>query len=81
MGVRLHLIHLILIPTVEQWIYGLASDRNVGHDFTLPITCTVYAYSITHEGSSPGATGIQGNKAYDVGWTNTAVWIIAIGHE
>lgn len=66
---------------IIQWIYGLASDRNVGHDFTLPITCTVYAYSITHEGSSPGATGIQGNKAYDVGWTNTAVWIIAIGHE
>lgn len=66
---------------IIQWIYGLASDRNVGHDFTLPITCTVYAYSITHEGSSPGATGIQGNKAYDVGWTNTPVWIIAIGHE
>lgn len=26
------------------------------------------------------ATGIEKNKAYDVGWTNTPVWIIAIGH-
>jgi hypothetical protein len=61
-------------------VYALASDRNVGHDFTLPVACTVYAYTITHQGSSPGATGIESNKAYDVGWTNTPVWIIAIGH-
>ena len=64
----------------RQWVYALASDRNVGHDFTLPVACTVYAYTITHQGSSPGATGIDNNKAYDVGWTNTPVWIIAIGH-
>lgn len=65
---------------ILQWVYALASDRNVGHDFTLPVACTVYAYTITHQGSSPGATGIDNNKAYDVGWTNTHVWIIAIGH-
>lgn len=65
---------------IIQWVYALASDRNVGHDFTLPVACTVYAYTITHQGSSPGATGIDNNKAYDVGWTNTPVWIIAIGH-
>ena len=65
---------------IKQWVYALASDRNVGHDFTLPVACTVYAYTITHQGSSPGATGIDNNKAYDVGWTNTHVWIIAIGH-
>ena len=64
----------------KQWITGLASDCNVGHDFTLPVTCTVYAYTVTHKGSAPGATGIQNNKAYDVGWTNTPVWIITIGH-
>ena len=67
--------------TVEQWITGLASDCNVGHEFTLPVACTVYAYTVTHKGSSPGATGIENNKAYDVGWTNTPVWIIAIGHD
>ena len=65
----------------KQWITGLASDNNVGHEFTLPVACTVYAYAVTHQGSSPGATGILGNKAYDVGWTDTPVWIIAIGHD
>lgn len=77
---------IVLIPTrlefsSEQWITGLASDRNVGHEFTLPVACTVYAYTVTHQGSSPGATGIENNKVYDVGWTDTPVWIIAIGHD
>lgn len=62
-----------------QWVLTLASDANVGHDFTLPLSCTVYAYSICHQGSSPGATGIQNGKAYDTGWNDTPVWIIAIG--
>ena len=64
---------------IIQWVYALASDRNVGHDFNLPLSCSVYAYSICHRGSSPGAVGIENGKAYDSGWTNTPVWIIAIG--
>lgn len=64
---------------IIQWVLTLASDANVGHDFTLPLSCTVYAYSICHQGSSPGATGIQNGKAYDTGWNDTPVWIIAIG--
>lgn len=64
---------------IIQWVYALASDRDVGHAFTLPLSCSVYAYSICHQGSSPGAVGIQDRKAYDVGWNNTPVWIIAIG--
>lgn len=64
---------------IIQWITGLASDKNVGHDFYLPLSCSVYAYSICHQGSCPGATGIQDGKAYDSGWTDTSVWIIAIG--
>lgn len=64
-----------------QWVNALASDVNVGHDFTLPLSCSVYAYSICHQGSSPGAVGIERGKAYDVGWTNTPVWIIAIGSK
>lgn len=63
---------------IIQWVLTLASDANVGHDFTLPLSCTVYAYSICHQGSSPGAVGIESGKAYDVGWNNTPVWIIAI---
>ena len=63
----------------RQWVSALASDRNVGHAFTLPLSCSVYAYSICHKGSSPGAVGIEDGKAYDVGWNNTYVWIIAIG--
>ncbi len=64
---------------ILQWVNALASDRTVGHAFTLPLSCSVYAYSICHKGSSPGAVGIEGGKAYDVGWNNTPVWIIAIG--
>ncbi len=64
---------------IIQWGTALASDRLVGHAFTLPLSCSVYAYSICHIGSSPGAVGIENGKAYDVGWTNTPVWIIAIG--
>ena len=64
---------------IIQWVHALASDRNVGHDFTLPLSCSVYAYSICHQGTTPGAVGIEGGKAYDVGWNNTPVWIIAIG--
>lgn len=63
----------------RQWVYALASDQNVGHDFTLPLSCSVHAYSICHKGTSPGAVGIDEGKAYDVGWNNTTVWIIAIG--
>lgn len=63
----------------EQWVSALASDRTVGHAFTLPLSCSVYAYSICHKGASPGAVGIEDGKAYDVGWNNTPVWIIAIG--
>lgn len=66
---------------IIQWVNALASDVNVGHDFTLPLSCSVYAYAICHHGTSPGATGIEGRKAYDVGWTNTPVWIIAIGSK
>ena len=64
---------------IIQWVNALASDANVGHDFTLPLSCSVYAYSVCHKGTAPGAVGIEGGKAYDVGWTNTPVWIIAIG--
>lgn len=64
-----------------QWVFALASDKNIGHDFNLPLSCSVYAYSICHQGSAPGATGIQDGKAYDVGWDNTPVWIIAIGSK
>ena len=64
----------------RQWVSALASDKNIGHDFNLPLSCSVYAYSICHQGSAPGATGIQDGKAYDVGWNNTPVWIIAIGN-
>ena len=64
---------------IIQWITALASNSNVGHSFNLPINCKVYAYSISHIGSSPRATGIENNKAYDAGWTNTPVWIISIG--
>lgn len=63
----------------EQWVTALASDKLVGHAFTLPLSCSVYAYSICHIGAAPGAVGIQDGKAYDVGWNNTPVWIIAIG--
>lgn len=66
---------------IIQWVYALASDRNVGHDFNLPLSCSVYAYSICHQGSSPGAVGIENGKAYDSGWTDTPVWIIAIGSK
>ena len=65
----------------KQWVFALASDKNIGHDFNLPLSCSVYAYSICHQGSAPGATGIQNGKAYDVGWDNTPVWIIAIGSK
>ena len=64
---------------IIQWVTALASDKLVGHAFTLPLSCSVYAYSICHIGAAPGAVGIQDGKAYDVGWTNTPVWIIAIG--
>lgn len=64
---------------IIQWGTALASDRNVGHAFTLPLSCSVYAYSICHIGSAPGAVGIKDGKAYDVGWNDTPVWIIAIG--
>lgn len=66
---------------IIQWVFALASDKSIGHDFNLPLSCSVYAYSICHQGSAPGATGIQGGKAYDVGWDNTPVWIIAIGSK
>lgn len=65
----------------EQWVNALASDVNVGHYFTLPLSCSVYAYSICHKGTTPGATGIEGGKAFDAGWTDTPVWIIAIGSK
>lgn len=64
---------------IIQWVNALASDADVGHDFTLPLSCSVYAYSVCHKGTFPGAVGIESGKAYDVGWTNTPVWIIAIG--
>ena len=64
---------------IIQWVLALASDRDVGHDFTLPLSCSVYAYSICHQGTTPGAVGIADGKAYDIGWNNTPVWIIAIG--
>lgn len=64
---------------IIQWVTALASDKLVGHAFTLPLSCSVYAYSICHIGSSPGAVGIENGKAYDVGWNNTPVKIIAIG--
>lgn len=64
---------------IIQWVTALASDKLVGHAFTLPLSCSVYAYSICHIGSASGAVGIQEGKAYDVGWNNTPVWIIAIG--
>ncbi len=64
---------------IIQWVLALASDKNVGHDFTLPLSCSVHAYSICHQGSAPGAVGIEGGKAYDTGWNDTPVWIIAIG--
>ena len=73
------LLYLVLLSTVQQWVHALASDRNVGHDFTLPLSCSVYAYSICHQGTTPGAVGIEGGKAYDTGWNDTPVWIIAIG--
>ena len=63
---------------IIQWVNALASDQNVGHEFTLPLSCSVYAYSICHKGTSPGAVGIEYGKAYDIGWNNTPVWIIAI---
>lgn len=66
---------------IIQWVSALASDKNVGHDFYLPLSCSVYAYSICHQGSTPGATGIQDGKAYDEGWNDTPVWIIAIGSK
>lgn len=66
---------------IIQWVLALASDKNVGHDFTLPLSCSVHAYSICHQGSSPGAVGIEGEKAYDTGWNDTPVWIIAIGSK
>lgn len=66
---------------IIQWVNALASDANVGHDFTLPLSCSVYAYSICHQGTTPGATGIGSGKAFDAGWTNTPVWIIAIGSK
>ena len=64
---------------IIQWISALASDQNVGHEFTLPLSCSVHAYSICHQGTTPGAVGIENGKAYDIGWHNTPVWIIAIG--
>ena len=66
---------------IIQWVNALASDAKVGHDFTLPLSCSVYAYSICHKGTTPGATGIESGKAFDAGWTNTPVWIIAIGSK
>lgn len=66
---------------IIQWVSALASDRNVGHDFNLPLSCSVYAYSICHQGTAPGAVGIKDGKAYDSGWTDTPVWIIAIGSK
>ena len=79
---RICLVLLMLLSLVsKQWVNALASDANVGHDFTLPLSCSVYAYSISHRGTAPGATGIEGGKAFDVGWTDTPVWIIAIGSK
>lgn len=66
---------------IVQWVNALASDAKVGHDFTLPLSCSVYAYSICHKGTTPGATGIEDRKAFDAGWTDTPVWIIAIGSK
>lgn len=66
---------------IIQWVYALASDINVGHDFNLPLSCSVYAYSACHQGTAPGAVGIAGGKVYDAGWNDTPVWIIAIGSK
>lgn len=66
---------------IIQWVHALASDAKVGHDFTLPLSCSVYAYSICHHGTTPGATGIEDGKAFDAGWTDAPVWIIAIGSK
>lgn len=71
--------YFVTIPL--QWVSALASDKNVGHDFNLPLSCSVYAYSICHKGTTPGAVSIAEGKAYDVGWTDTPVWIIAIGSK
>lgn len=68
--------------TSIQWVNEFASDVNVGgHYFTLPLSCSVYAYSICHKGTTPGATGIENGKAFDAGWTDAPVWIIAIGSK
>ena len=63
----------------KQWINTTATRSGV--KFSYPISMTLYAQIITHNGSTPGATGLENNTAYD-DWSTTQaapVWIIAIG--
>ena len=62
-----------------QWINTTATRSGV--KFSYPISMNLYAQTITHNGSTPGATGIENQTAYD-NWSTTQaapVWIIAIG--
>lgn len=64
---------------IIQWINTTATRSGV--KFSYPISMTLYAQIITHNGSTPGATGLENNTAYD-DWSTTQaapVWIIAIG--
>ena len=76
-----HFAELNFFPTVPsvQWINTTATRSGVR--FNYPISMTLYAQTITHNGSTPGATGIENQTAYD-DWNTTQaapVWIIAIG--
>lgn len=64
---------------IVQWINTTATRSGV--KFSYPISMNLYAQTITHNGSTPGATGIENQTAYD-DWSTTQaapVWIIAIG--
>ena len=64
---------------IVQWINATATRSGV--KFSYPISMNLYAQTITHNGSTPGATGIENQTAYD-DWSTTQaapVWIIAIG--
>ena len=64
---------------IVQWINTTATRSGV--KFSYPISMNLYAQTITHNGSTPGATGLENNTAYD-DWSTTQaapVWIIAIG--
>lgn len=75
-------IFIGLVPpflSTLQWINTTATRSGV--KFSYPISMNLYAQTITHNGSTPGATGIENQTAYD-DWSTTQaapVWIIAIG--